>query len=162
MHLALRRNCSNMRRIKYFLQPSTRVNKLPENITYDLNFPDAYDRCLFLQVRVNVRRFTFSFNQPLVRVGTLTWQSVWSVIQVNGCVIYQNSWQESWVQNCLKNQQTEGKMLAYCLQHSWQKEWIRPWHSKECLLLVTLILCIRNDWFPALPLPHVRQTYLFV
>lgn len=99
-----------MRGIKYFLQPCTGVNKLPENITYDPNFPDAYDRCLSLQVRVNVKRFTFSFNQSLARVGTLTWQSMWSVIWVNGCVIYQISWQESWVQN----QQTQSKTPA-CL-----------------------------------------------
>lgn len=36
------------------------VNKLPENVTYDPNFPDAYDRCLSLQVRVNCVEVYFS------------------------------------------------------------------------------------------------------
>lgn len=98
-----------MRRIKththiHTQKPSTGVNKLPENITHDPNLSSAYDRFLSLQVRMIVRRFTFSFNQSLARAETLTWQSVWSVIWVNGYVIYQNSWQESWVQNSLKNQ----------------------------------------------------------
>ena len=115
-----------------------------------------------LQVWVNEKRFTFTFNQSLVSVGTLTWHGVWSVIWVNGCVIYQNSWQEHCVQNCLKNQQTESVAPAYCLQHCWQKQWICPWHSKEHLLLVILVLCMVNDWFQGLSLPYVIQTNLFV
>lgn len=36
------------------------MNKLPENVMYDPNFPDAYDRCLSLQVRVNCEGVYFS------------------------------------------------------------------------------------------------------
>ena len=69
---------------------------------YDPNLSDAFDRCLFSQVGMIVRKFSFSFNQSLARVGTLTWQSLRSVIWVNSGVIYQNTWQESWIQNCLE------------------------------------------------------------
>lgn len=92
------------------LQPSTGVNELLANTMHDPNSSDAYDRCLSLQVGVNVKRFTFSFNQSLARVGTLTWQSLWSVIWVNGCVIYQNSWQAFRVQKCFENQQRERRL----------------------------------------------------
>lgn len=42
--------------------------------SYDPNFPAAHDRCLSLQVPVNVGRLAFSFNHSLAKVGASAWQ----------------------------------------------------------------------------------------
>lgn len=94
----------------------------------------SYDRCLSLQVRVNVKRFTFSFNQYLAKVGTLTWQSVCSVIWVNGCVVDQNSWQESWVPNWKINRQRVRRLpTAYSALDKRMN--LSPAHRNACFYL---------------------------
>lgn len=116
LELALWRTCFNKRKIKFLLQPSTGwINW--ERFRYDPNFPDAYDRCLVLQVTHWVCEFAFFFNQSVVRVRTWTWQTVWSIIWVNGCV------RSKLLCTCFKpfkTQQTASKMPA--LQHPWQKD----------------------------------------
>lgn len=109
--------------LKTFLQPPTHAG---ENKVWPQFFWRLWQTSL-LAGHSESKRFAFFFNQSLVRVGTLTLQSVWSVNCVNGCVIYQNSWctgfKTVW-------KPIERRMPALCSTAFWTNI-IHPEHSKE-------------------------------